>query len=121
MLKRTDLFAEKILANADRWYDASVLYRDAIDLAMMIECWGHIPDAAISKAQAAYGADALGSLAKVAAVLSTKPDALADAMAAMGMDAALRPRITDLLVSEVRRIGDAMRPVPAKFGASPSP
>jgi hypothetical protein len=98
-----------------------VLYRDAIDLAMMIECWGQIPDAAISKAQAAYGADALGSLAKVAAVLSTKPDALADAMAAMGMDAALRLRITDLLVSEVRRIGDAMRPAAAKHGASPSP
>lgn len=34
-LAATDLAASKFLANADRWRDASVFCRDAIDLAMM--------------------------------------------------------------------------------------
>ncbi len=33
-------FAEKFLANADRWADTSVLSRDIIDLAFMIKGWG---------------------------------------------------------------------------------
>ena len=52
----TDLFAEKLLANADRGQDSSVLSRDIIDLAVMIEHWGPIPEQAWIKAREAYGA-----------------------------------------------------------------
>jgi hypothetical protein len=38
-LDRQCCFAEKILANDDRWIDESVLNRDVIDLAYMIEAW----------------------------------------------------------------------------------
>ena len=50
-----DMFAEKLLANADRGQDRSVLSRDIIDLAVMIEHWGPIPEQAWTKARAAYG------------------------------------------------------------------
>ena len=39
-LDKTCCFAEKILANDDRWIDESVLSRDIVDLAYMIEAWG---------------------------------------------------------------------------------
>lgn len=49
-------FAEKILANDDRWIDESVLSRDIIDLAYMTESWGAAPFSdGMHKAQAAYG------------------------------------------------------------------
>jgi len=64
-LSNVDLYAEKILANADRWRDASVMYRDAIDLAMMIDYWGPIPQASLDKTAVAYGKDALASLVKI--------------------------------------------------------
>jgi len=50
-----DMYAEKLLANADRGLDTSTLSRDIIDLAMMIGHWGAIPDAAWEKAKMAYG------------------------------------------------------------------
>lgn len=43
VLSRLDLYAEKLLANADRGSDRGVWSRDIIDLAMMIEHWGEIP------------------------------------------------------------------------------
>ncbi|WP_206047006.1 nucleotidyl transferase AbiEii/AbiGii toxin family protein [Noviherbaspirillum denitrificans] len=39
-LSRVDMYAEKLLANADRCTDRSVASRDAIDLAMLIDHWG---------------------------------------------------------------------------------
>jgi len=39
-LGEVSCFAEKFLANDDRWNDEAVLSRDAIDLAFMIEGWG---------------------------------------------------------------------------------
>jgi hypothetical protein len=53
----TDMFAEKLLANADRCQDRAVAYRDAIDLGMLIDRHGHIPDDAVDKSVAAYGLD----------------------------------------------------------------
>ncbi|CDN46915.1 nucleotidyl transferase AbiEii/AbiGii toxin family protein [Neorhizobium galegae] len=52
-----DMFAEKLLANADRGQDRSVAYRDAFDLGVLVEHFGAIPGAAVEKATAAYGAD----------------------------------------------------------------
>lgn len=46
VLDHVSCFAEKCLANADRWNDKSVLSRDLIDLAFMLRFWG------IEKAQA---------------------------------------------------------------------
>ena len=39
-LDTASCFAEKFLANSDRWADQSVLSRDVIDLAFMIKGWG---------------------------------------------------------------------------------
>lgn len=52
-----DMFAEKLLANADRCQDRGAAYRDAIDLGMLIQAFGQIPVGALGKAQAAYGRD----------------------------------------------------------------
>lgn len=52
-LNFTDRIAEKLLANSDRWPDASVLSRDLIDLAML-RFQGEFPTVAIAKAEAAY-------------------------------------------------------------------
>jgi len=54
-LSRIDMYAEKLLANADRCLDKSAASRDAIDLAMMIDHWGPIPEEAWEKARSAYG------------------------------------------------------------------
>ncbi|RMH92999.1 nucleotidyl transferase AbiEii/AbiGii toxin family protein [Lysobacter pythonis] len=54
-LSREDMYATKLLANADRGLDKSTLSRDIIDLAMMIDHWGDIPESAWTKAKAAYG------------------------------------------------------------------
>lgn len=55
VLSKDDLYAQKLLANADRGLDRGVVSRDVIDLAMMIQGWGEIPRTAWDKAYAAYG------------------------------------------------------------------
>ncbi|BAY94440.1 MULTISPECIES: nucleotidyl transferase AbiEii/AbiGii toxin family protein [unclassified Tolypothrix] len=52
-LNQIDSFAEKLLANSDRWNDSSVESRDLIDLAMQ-RLKSPIPQQAIDKAEAAY-------------------------------------------------------------------
>jgi len=116
MVARDDLYAEKILANADRWPDASVLYRDAIDLAMMIDQWGPIPQTALEKTKAAYGNDALGSLRKVTDFLAANPSALDKALLSMAMDEHLSARITAVLESELHRIEPALHRLAAEPG-----
>lgn len=55
VLDRRDMYAEKLLANADRGSDASTLSRDIIVLSMMIAAWGPVPEAAWASARGAYG------------------------------------------------------------------
>lgn len=55
VLSRDCMYAEKLLANADRWADKSVLNRDILDLSMMISRWGPIPGSAWTLAESAYG------------------------------------------------------------------
>jgi len=57
ILVAADMFAEKLLANADRCQDRATAYRDAIDLGILIGIYGRIPTEARIKAQTAYGAD----------------------------------------------------------------
>ena len=54
VLDQIDMYTEKLLANADRWSDKSVLNRDIIDLSMMISRWGSIPEEAWRRAREAY-------------------------------------------------------------------
>ena len=55
-LSHADCFAEKLLANADRWRDDAVLSRDVIDLAFMVEHWDEADAAAgAALARGAYG------------------------------------------------------------------
>ncbi|OUL21559.1 hypothetical protein BV378_26375 [Nostoc sp. RF31YmG] len=52
-LNKIDSFAEKLLANSDRWNDSSVESRDLIDLAVQ-RLKSSIPREAIEKAETAY-------------------------------------------------------------------
>jgi hypothetical protein len=49
-LSRVDMYAEKLLANTDRYIDKAVASRDIIDLAMMVGHWGTPKRAATSLA-----------------------------------------------------------------------
>lgn len=69
ILARADMYAEKLLANADRGLDKFVKSRDLIDLAMMIEYWGEIPEEALDKAHNAYGDHAFTMLEKTTALI----------------------------------------------------
>lgn len=54
VLSKVDMFAEKLLANTDRWGDSHSMNRDILDLAIMIDKWGPIPQQAWTKAEKAY-------------------------------------------------------------------
>jgi hypothetical protein len=75
-LTQVDLVASKLLANVDRWADDGVMSRDILDLAMLQptpKTWS----AASQKAEDAYGAAVLPSLAKARARLLDDPQRLA--------------------------------------------
>ncbi len=64
-LDSASCFAEKFLANSDRWADQSVLSRDVIDLAFMIKGWGdEAAVAGLERATDAYGEVVVASLKK---------------------------------------------------------
>lgn len=100
-----DMFAEKLLANADRCQDRAVAYRDAIDLGMLICAFGKIPPEALAKAQAAYGLDIGNKVAWVANRLQDSVE-LRDAALALQMD----PDVAGGAVSALRAEGDRVWP-----------
>jgi hypothetical protein len=55
LLCQEDLYAEKLLANSDRFADTSTNYRDLIDLAIMLKYWGPIPEGSWAKPGALTG------------------------------------------------------------------
>jgi len=72
-LDRECCFAEKILANDDRWNDESVLSRDIIDLAFMLEAWGAKAfEAGLLRAYQAYGDHIAVSITAAARKLNDK-------------------------------------------------
>lgn len=89
LLSREDLFAEKLLANADRGLDRSTLHRDLIDLLVMQMHWGPIPDAAWRKARDAYGESVDKALGQVIELLK-QPTRLRECLDAMDCDAGTR-------------------------------
>lgn len=99
-LSRTDMYAEKLLANTDRWADRSTASRDAIDLAMMVHHWGPIPTEAWRKVHEAYGASADRALANARSLLDDERH-LSSCLQKMRMDEALAPIIRLALKSTV--------------------
>jgi Nucleotidyl transferase AbiEii toxin, Type IV TA system len=68
-LSLADCYAEKLLANSDRWADRQVLSRDLIDLAALRSRIGPIPPEAWKKAELAYRSAVPGDLRKALALL----------------------------------------------------
>ena len=85
-LSQVDMFAEKLLANTDRWADRSTTSRDIIDLAMMVHHWGPIPPSAWLKVEDAYGASARRAFVKAQELLADEAH-LAECLRKMSMDA----------------------------------
>ena len=86
VLTRTDQVATKLLANDDRWADASTFSRDLIDLAMMK------PDTAALKSGAHKAVDAYGktvgeSLSDAVTYLRGRPQRLDEYIRALKIDA----------------------------------
>lgn len=97
-LARPHLYAEKLLANADRWADRSTASRDLIDLALMIHHWGPIPLAAWAMAHEAYGRSVNEAYAKSVGHL-LEGDRLATCLSAMAMAPALHTTVAEALRS----------------------
>ena len=95
-LSRTDMYAEKLLANADRYHDKAVASRDIIDLAMMVKCWGQIPGVAWEKARGAYG-ESVDQAYRAAVELISDRAHLAQCLAKMHMKPELADRMPGLL------------------------
>ena len=79
-----DMATSKLLANADRWRDASALSRDLIDLAMMVPPRALLARA-IGKAERPYGESITSALAKAIQHLRDDPRRLEDCMRMMRM------------------------------------
>lgn len=54
LISADDAFAEKLLANSDRWADRDDLSRDVIDLAVLRDAHGPIPSGVWEAVEAAY-------------------------------------------------------------------
>jgi hypothetical protein len=106
MLTTADMFAEKLLANADRCQDRAVAYRNAIDLGMLLMGYGPFPQSAVRKATEAYGSDIER---KIGWVLTKLDEAeLAQAADALQMDDALAVRAIDALRNDAKRMWPAL-------------
>ncbi|MFN5894863.1 MAG: nucleotidyl transferase AbiEii/AbiGii toxin family protein, partial [Dolichospermum sp.] len=81
-LNQIDSFAEKLLANSDRWNDSSVESRDLIDLAIQ-RLNSPIPQAAIEKAESAY--PVIEPLKKAIAFFQNHPNYRDKCFAALGI------------------------------------
>lgn len=66
----SDCFAEKILANSDRWADRQFLSRDLIDLSALRSRLGRIPEEAWDKVERAYKTSGRNDLLKAIAAFS---------------------------------------------------
>lgn len=74
LLSVTDAFAEKLLANSDRWADRDELSRDLVDLAVLRLAHGPIPEAAWAAVEQAYRSAPAQDLRKAAERFLAEPD-----------------------------------------------
>lgn len=96
-LTRNNMFAEKLLANADRYGDKAIMSRDIIDLLVMEHHWGPVPDEAWAKASAAYGDSVYAAFRKAKDILHANRPYLKDCIKKMGIDDAVAAQINDAL------------------------
>lgn len=73
ILSVPDAFAEKLLANSDRWADRDELARDLVDLAVLRVAHGPVPDAAWIAVEAAYRSAPVEDLRKAAEQFLAEP------------------------------------------------
>jgi hypothetical protein len=93
-----DMFAEKLLANADRGLDKSVMSRDIIDIAMMLQFWeGVPPGGAWDKVRHAYGDSVDRAYQKAIDMVTNDRKYLAACIEKMKMDPGLVDLIPDTL------------------------
>jgi hypothetical protein len=74
LLAIADAFAEKLLANSDRWADRDDLARDLVDLAVLRVAHGPIPEAAWSATARAYRSGPVDDLRKAAVRFLAEPE-----------------------------------------------
>ena len=108
-LSQTDRIAEKMLANADRCQDRSTGCRDAVDLGMLALRHGAFPEAALLKAEAAYGDDVMGKMRWVLDHL-LDPEQRRHAAGILDMDPVLLDSAGHALRSEICRLRPAAFP-----------
>lgn len=89
-LSKTSLFAEKLLANADRGMDKYGLSKDIIDIMMMESYWGATPKESISIANNAYGDSIFKAYKKVIALNLEDPKHLEDCFNKLDIDSDCR-------------------------------
>ncbi len=94
-----DLFAEKLLANADRFNDEGVLSRDLIDLAMLINSYEEIPVDAWAKVKKAYGESVVQAFHKGIAFLN-RPKYFESCCEKMKLDVNIKSLIIPTLEKE---------------------
>lgn len=87
VLTPVSCFAEKFLANADRWNDEYFLGRDVIDLAFMATAWD-LDDAAagLERARDAYGKVVDDALKKAVQAMSERKDYMTRCAAGLGIE-----------------------------------
>lgn len=103
VLNRVDLYAQKLLANADRGLDRSVLSRDIIDLAMMIRGWGDLPSLSWAKAYQAYGKQLAKAFHMSLSMVSDRAY-LASCLQKMRMETSLQDDIVQTLQRAAQQI-----------------
>jgi len=111
VLDQESLFAEKLLANVDRWADSSSFSRDAIDLAHMTNAWGPIPATSLNAARHAYGTSVDQALLKAAQRLQD-PDWVRRCCQQMDMEWSTSGPIMERFTKEVCAI-DSVKAVDA--------
>lgn len=108
VLSKEDMYAEKLLVNADRGLDKSTMSKDIIDLAMLIKNWGDIPETALTKVDAAYGKHVLDVFKKSLHLISDK-SYLESCLQKMHMDKQLSEIIPDVLETQIEIIGNLLK------------
>jgi hypothetical protein len=97
-LAHADRVATKLMANADRWADDSVMCRDIIDLAMLSDD-GRVDAEGLAKAERAYGQSIAKSFQKAKSHLLDRDKRLRACMTALKIDLpepAMRARLQRL-------------------------
>lgn len=106
ILSKADMYAEKLLANADRGLDKFEKSRDLIDLTMMIDCWGEMPKEALGKVYKAYGGHVIDTFHKTLELIQDRIYLLS-CLRSAHMDEGMADRIAEVLRAQLRIIGHA--------------